>query len=119
MSFDSSPEDDSDFAPILYNTRMQLEYRGSFRYIDQRAVDLAIGEAAEHLEDDGLSHLDREWMRFVRRRGTTLHVEATLPTSADRYVAAAVLGALAKRAIEGCVDVMRGGHVVDAFAPEA
>ena len=58
-------------------------------------------------------------MRFVRCNGTTVHVDARLPTSSDRYVAAAVLGALARRAIEGCVDVMRGGHVLDAFAPEA
>lgn len=96
-----------------------LEYRGSFRYLDQRALELAIGEAAEHLEDDGISELDREWMRFVSRRGTTVHVDATLPTSADRYIAAAVLGALARSAIEGCVDVKRGDHVLDAFASEA
>jgi len=96
-----------------------LEYRGSFRYIDRSTLDRAILDASEHLEDDGLSELDREWMRFVSRRGTTVHVEAILPASADRHVAAAFLEALARSAIEGCVDVKRGGHVLDAFAPEA
>ena len=96
-----------------------LEYRGSFRYIDPSAVERAIREAGDHLEDDALSELDREWMRYVRRRGTTLHVDAVLPASADRYVAAAVIGALARGAIEGCVDVMSGNDLLDAFTSEA
>lgn len=59
--------------------RPLLEYRGSFRYVDQQTVERAIAEASEHLDDD----------------------------------------ALARSAIEGCVDVKRGGDVLDAFAPEA
>lgn len=96
-----------------------LEYRGSFRYVDRQAVERAFVEASEHLDDDTLADVDREWMRFVQRRGTTIHVDAVLPASADRHIAAAVLGALARSAIEGCVDVKRGGDVLDAFAPEA
>ena len=96
---------------------MHFEYRGSFRYVDQRAIDLAIHEAHEHLEDDGISDLDREWIRRLWQRGTTIHVDVVMPPTADSYVAAGVLGALASRAIEGCVDVTRGGDIVDAFAP--
>lgn len=95
-----------------------LEYRGSFRYLDRRAVDEAIDDAAEQLEDDGIHDLDRAWMGYLLRRGTVVHVDAILPATADRHVAAAILAALARHAIEGCVDVRRGGHVLDAFAPE-
>ena len=104
---------------IVHMQTALLEYRGSFRYIDQATLDRAVRDASEHLEDDGLSDLDREWMSFVWRRGTTVHVEAILPSSSDRYIAAAFLGALARTAIEGCVDVKRGGHVLDAFASKA
>ena len=90
-----------------------LEYRGSFRYIDVNTLDAAIVEATEHLDVD-----DFEWMRFVTRRGTTIRVEAVVPASVDRQGAAAVLGALAQRAVEGCVDCTRGDTLVDAFACE-
>ena len=81
------------------------------------AVERAIRDAGDQLEDDALSELDREWMRHVRRRGTTVHVEAVMPPSSDRYVVAAVIGALAAGAIEGCVDVMLGNPILDAFEP--
>ena len=91
-----------------------LEYRGSFRYVDVNALDAAIVEATEQLDID-----DFEWMRFVSRRGTTIRVEASVPASIDRYVAAAVLGALARNAVEGCVDCKRGDALVDAFASQS
>ena len=90
-----------------------LEYRGSFRYIDVDALDAALTEATEHLDVD-----DFEWMRFVSRRGTTIRIEAVVPASVDRHVAAAVLGTLAELAIEGCVACTRGDRLVDAFTSE-
>lgn len=96
-----------------------LEYRGSFRYSDAIILERVLAEARACLDDDDVSDLDREWLRFVSRRGTTVRINATMPPAADRYVAAALLGILAGSAIEGCVEVMAGDHLLDAFTPEA
>jgi hypothetical protein len=95
-----------------------LVYRGSFRYADHDALDRALCEAREYLDDDELAELDRRWMQFLSRRGMTVHVEAILPSTSDRYLAAAVLGALARSAVEGRVDVTIGNDILDAIAPE-
>ena len=96
-----------------------LECRGSFRYATHAALDRALCEAREHLEDTEVSELDLSWMRFLSRRGMTLIVDAAFPHTADRYVAAAVLGALAHTAVEGHVDVTIGSQLVDAFVSES
>src|SRR5688572_447292 len=95
-----------------------LEFRGTFDYASLAAVDHAMREAREHLDDDDVSDLDREWMRYISQRGMTVHVSAVLPDYADRFVAAAILGALARRAVAGRVDVTRGNRWIDTFAFE-
>jgi hypothetical protein len=96
-----------------------LEFRGSFRYRSHDALDQALCEARDHLDDDQLCDVDREWMRYLSRTGLTVHVEAILPDSADPYVAAAVLGSLSRPAVEGRVHVTRGMQVLDTFASPA
>lgn len=91
-----------------------LEYRGTFRFASHVELDRALSEVREHLEDVELD-TDRGWLQYLSRRGMTIHVDAALPTFADRYVAAAVLGSLAEGAVEGCVDVTIGNQLVDAF----
>jgi len=89
-----------------------LEYRGSFRYANHTALDRALSDARDHLEDV-------DWMQYVARRGMTVVVDATLPPSADHQIAAAVVGALAYAAIEGHVDVTIGSQLLDAFVSGA
>jgi hypothetical protein len=94
-----------------------LEYRGSFRYPNLDALDRALGEVRDHLDDEDPSDPENAWMRYLWRHGMTLHVEAILPASADRHVAAAVVTALAREAIDGCVRVTCGATTLDAFDP--
>ena len=96
-----------------------LEFRGSFTYRDQAAIDAALCDARDHLDDSELSHTDSEWMRYLWRNGMTLHVDAILPETADRFVAAAILGALARQAINGRVQVTRLNQCLDTFESEA
>lgn len=90
-----------------------LDYRGSFRYASREDLDRALCDARDHLEDDA------SWMQFLFRRGTTVFVDATLPPSADRQIAAAVLGALADTAVEGHVDVTIGSQLLDAYVSQS
>lgn len=104
-----------------YTESMQhalLEYRGSFRYADQDALDRALGEVRDHLSDEEAGEPDQQWMKYLWRRGMTLHVEALLPATADRQIAAAVVGALARGAVEGCVHMRRGNHLIDEFVSD-
>ena len=117
-----SPAHDQTIARAAYTELMQnamLEYRGSFRYSDADSLERVLAEARAYLDDDDVCDLDRDWLRFVSRRGTTVRVDAIMPASADRYVAAALIGVLARAAVEGCVEVMRGDHLLDAFTCEA
>jgi hypothetical protein len=104
-----------------YNVRMQnafLEFRGSFQYPSQDAVDRALCEARDHLDEADISDVDSEWMRYLWRSGMTLHVEAILPETADRFVAAAILGALSRQAVGGRVEVTRLNQCLDTFELE-
>jgi hypothetical protein len=96
-----------------------LPCHGSFRYNNHDALDRALCEVRDHLDDVELSDDESTWLRSLTRRGMTLVVAASLPRSADRHVAAAVLGALAQTAVEGHVDVTIGSQLVDAFVCEA
>ena len=96
-----------------------VEFHGSFTYDTFGAIDSALREARECLDDDELSEHDRDWMRYVCQRGMTVHVNAVLPEYADRFLAAAILGAFARRAVAGRVDVTRGNQRLDTFASEA
>ena len=93
--------------------------RGMRNVYTAAAPDFTPVRLTAYLEDDEVSELDREWLRFVSRRGTTVRVDAIMPPSADRYVAATIIGVLARDAVEGCVEVMRGDHLLDAFTCEA
>ena len=96
-----------------------LEFRGSFQYPSQDAIDRALCEARDHLEDSDVSDVDSEWMRYLWRKGMTLHIEAILPETADRFVAAAILGALSRQATGGRVEVTRLNQWLDTFESEA
>ena len=96
-----------------------LEFHGTFDYATFEALDRSIREAREHLDDEDVNELDREWMRYVCQRGMTVHINAVLPEYADRFIAAAVVSALARRAVNGRVDVTRGNQRIDTFASEA
>jgi hypothetical protein len=45
-------------------------------------------------------------------------VHAQLPAAADRFLAAAVLETLASTAVEGVVEISRGGRCIDWFASQ-
>jgi len=96
-------------------TDVRIEFRGSFRYADHNALDRALCEARDMLDDDELTDLERRWMSFLSRRGMTVHVDAALPETTDRYIAAAVVGALARTAVAGQVQITRGAQVLDAI----
>lgn len=95
-----------------------LEFRGSFQYPSQDAIDRALCEARDHLDDADVSDVDHEWMRYLWRKGMTLHVEAILPETADRFVAAAILGALSRQAVGGRVELTRLDQWLDTFESE-
>ncbi len=95
---------------------LKLEFRGSFRYANHDALDRALCEARDMLDDDELTELERRWMSFLSRTGMTVHVDAILPETTDRYIAAAVIGALARTAVAGQVHVTRGQQLLDAIA---
>jgi len=92
-----------------------IEVRGSYRYASRGELDRAIASARERIDDDELASLEPDWLRAFVRRGTTLRVEATMPLTADRFLASAVLDALARDAIEGVVEVLAGGRCLDWF----
>jgi len=92
-----------------------IELYGAYRYASREALDRALAAAREELEDDELATVEASWLRAFVRRGTTLSVVATLPVDADRFVAAAVLDALARGAIEGVVEARRAGRAIDLF----
>jgi hypothetical protein len=92
-----------------------IELYGAYRYATRDALDRALADARDELEEDELATIDGGWLRAFVRAGTTLSVIATLPLEADRFVAAAVLAALARRAIDGVVEARRAGRAIDFF----
>lgn len=95
-----------------------LEFRGSFTYRNQAAIDTALCDARAQIETSDVSESDSEWMRYVWRSGMTLHIDAILPESTEQRVAAAILGALSRQAIAGRVQVTRLNHCLDAIEPD-
>lgn len=96
-----------------------MEFRGSFTYRNQAAIDTALCDARAQIEDSDISERDSEWMRYLWRTGMTLHIDAILPESVDQHVAAGILGALSRQAIAGRVQVTRLNHSLDTIEPDA
>jgi hypothetical protein len=92
-----------------------IEVRGSYRYPSCEELELAIAAARERIDDDDHASLEPDWLSAFVRRGTTLRIEASVPLAADRFLASAVLEALARHAIEGVVEVRSGGRCLDWF----
>jgi len=93
----------------------QFEVRGSYHYPDTTTLEDALLAARTRIEDDELGEIEPDWIKAFQRRGTRLTVQAQLPAAADRYLAAAVLETLAATAVEGVVEISRGGRCVDWF----
>jgi hypothetical protein len=88
-------------------------FRGCYHYESSDSLDRALEAARDYLDDDDLSEIETRLFPGFRRRGTTLFVDATMPMLADRYVASAVLGALAWHARDGIVEAFRGDSMID------
>ena len=92
-----------------------IDVRGSYRYATGADLERAIVNARERIDDDELAALEPDWLHAFVRRGTTLRVETTMPITADRFLASAVLEALACEAVEGVVEVRSRGRCLDWF----
>jgi hypothetical protein len=92
-----------------------IEVSGSYRYPSRGQLELAIAAAREQIEDDDHATIETDWLSTFVRRGNTLRIEATVPMAADRFLASAVLDALARHAIEGVVEVRCDGKCLDWF----
>jgi hypothetical protein len=105
-------------APARYNGRMMheaFELRGSYQYADVAALENALSAARTRIEDDELGEIEPDWIQSFVRRGTRLSVRVELPAAADRYLAAEVLQTLAETAVDGVIEISRGGRCVDWF----
>jgi hypothetical protein len=94
-----------------------VELRGSYRYASPEALERAVLTAMLQLEDEEDHRLAGDWLRALSRRGALLEVRATLTTESDPFLASSILGVLSDHAIEGAVDVRRGGTLLDSFSP--
>jgi hypothetical protein len=92
-----------------------IEFHGVYRYATREMVEEALAAARARLADDELADLDVDWLGGFTRSGASLRVRATLPGDADRYLAAELLRLLASHAIDGVVEVRRGGRALDLF----
>ena len=92
-----------------------IAFRGTYCYATVAELERALGAARACIAEDDHAELDPDWARTFARVGTKLRVDVVLPASADRFVAAAVLEALATPAVEGVVEASRGGCCVDWF----
>ena len=97
-----------------------LRYYGSYRYDSPSVLDRAVIAAWTRFDEEELSHPSihpsvASMGRFVKT-GSQLHVDLTLPTSADvRFAAAEMFDVLAKDAIAGIVEARHGSDHVDYF----
>jgi hypothetical protein len=97
-----------------------LRYYGSYRYESSAILDRAVLTAWSRFDEEELSHPSMHASvasmgRFVKT-GARLHVDLTLPTSADvRFAAAEMFDVLAKQAIEGVVEARHGTDHVDYY----
>jgi hypothetical protein len=92
-----------------------FELRGSYRYQDIAALENALSAARTRIEDDELGEIEPDWIDAFVKRGTQLSVQAVLPVAADRFLAAEVLQTLAETAVDGVIEISRGGRCVDWF----
>jgi len=92
-----------------------IAFRGTYCYATVAELERALGAARACIADDDHAELDPDWPRQFARAGTRLRVDVVLPVGADRFLAAAVLEALATPAVEGVVEASRGGRCVDWF----
>lgn len=93
---------------------MQIRIRGTLGFATPSALDDALAIARHQLADENLTSV-AVWLRAFERSGTTLRVDVALPVAVDRVVAIGVLEALADAAIDGVVELTRGGDSVDWF----
>lgn len=92
-----------------------FELRGSYRYQDIAALESALSAARTRIEDDELGEVEPDWIDAFVKRGTRLSVQTVLPAAADRFLAAEVLQTLAETALDGVIEISRGGRCVDWF----
>lgn len=92
-----------------------FELRGSYRYQDIAALESALSAARTRIEDDELGEVEPDWIDAFVKRGTRLSVQTVLPAAADRFLAAEVLQTLAETALDGVIELSRGGRCVDWF----
>src|SRR5262249_52364015 len=97
-----------------------FELRRSHQYPDVAALDTPLSAAETPIEDGGHGEIrpgviERDWVEPVVRRGTELSVQVALPAAAARVRAAEVLQTLAETAVDGVIEMSRGGRCVDWF----
>jgi hypothetical protein len=115
---ESSPHQHVMIAVARYGGIMQhdgFELRGSYHYPSVAVLEDALLAARTRIEDDELGEIEPSWVNTFVKRGTKLCVQSQLPAAADRFLAAAVLETLASTAVEGVVEISRGGRCVDWF----
>ena len=91
----------------------RIELRGTYSYPDRIRLERALAAARRCMAEDDHVDTSPDWTRSFVARGTTLHVDAVLPLSADPYLAASVLDVLAHDATEGVVETLHDGSCVD------
>jgi hypothetical protein len=112
-----SPEHDGSIARGAYTHRMHddgIRFRGIYQYPSPETLDHAIATAQQQVDDDW-ADVEAELLHCFVRRGLSLRIDVTLPASTDRFLAAAILEALAQRAVEGYVEARRGAERLDLF----
>ena len=88
-------------------------FRGCYHYDSAESLERALTAARDYLADDDVSELDAELFTMLRRKGSTLIVDASLPMAVDRYFVVSVLATLAWHARDGVVDAYRGSQLID------
>jgi hypothetical protein len=90
-----------------------IQYRGSYRYADRTALEVALARARTELAED---EVDAGWLRFFVSHGTELTVNISVPSDPElRFAAANVFLTLAAGAVEGAVVACQAGRAVDVF----
>lgn len=88
-------------------------YRGCYHFGSKDSLERALQAAREYLSDEELSEMDGDLFTMFRRHGSSLVINASLPSGADSYFVVAVLGALAWHATDGVVESYRGNQLID------
>lgn len=95
--------------------RDTIQYCGRYEYRDAAALELALGQAREALDDDetGETH---GWLRVFVCRGNRLMVNVSAPASAEhRFAAANLFLVLAQGAVDGSVEAIHHARAIDRY----